>query len=236
MPRRPYPPRRSGIPNGGAPPEVAPRADATTPLLGLVQPEVGASLSTWGNKLNNNFGILDNCLPSSGGGISGSLDVDGTLSVGSHLTVGSAGIAYTSYYPGHNIAFGWSGTVLGCWVDNNNIGTVATQQWASGAFLPSQGGGTINGGLTVNGGLNSTGNTVAASLQVQGNSDAGGQGIWYTGVGPGHYIAFGWTGSQLQAFVDGNYVGIARTQDVAEFEARIAGLEARLARLEGAGA
>jgi hypothetical protein len=34
-------------------------ADTITPKLGLTKPEIGASADTWGNKLNENFNILD---------------------------------------------------------------------------------------------------------------------------------------------------------------------------------
>jgi len=40
-------------------------ADASTPVLGLIKPDVGASDDTWGEKLNGNFDILDSAFGSS---------------------------------------------------------------------------------------------------------------------------------------------------------------------------
>jgi len=35
-------------------------ADTVTPKMGLTKPEIGASANSWGNKLNENFNIIDN--------------------------------------------------------------------------------------------------------------------------------------------------------------------------------
>ncbi len=46
-------------PTAMAPRRGALMPDATTPVLGLTQPEVGASRDSWGAKWNNNASILD---------------------------------------------------------------------------------------------------------------------------------------------------------------------------------
>jgi hypothetical protein len=51
-----------------------------------------------------------------------------------------------------------------------------------------------------------TGNVAVNNLSVNGPTAVGGNGINYLNTIPGHYIGFGWNGSQLGAWVDGSLV------------------------------
>lgn len=129
--------RRRG--NGAGPTPL----DANTPNLNLVLPEVGASNSTWGNKLNSNFAILDNSLQNTGGTVSGYLTVTGGM------TLGGNGVSYTGT-SGNHMSFGWNGYV-NLYVDGNYEGDVATTGYVSGNYLGLGGGQQIGGSLQVDG-------------------------------------------------------------------------------------
>jgi hypothetical protein len=64
-------------------------ADSTTPNYGLILPEVGGSVDTWGDKLNGNTTELDDILIAKP-------DVDGGIEV-TGLQVFSAGIVVGDY-------------------------------------------------------------------------------------------------------------------------------------------
>ena len=85
-----------------------------------------------------------------------------------------------------------------------------------------------------------SGGTINGNMTVLGTMNVGGLGVQYTGVGPGHSIAWGWDGAYLQAYVDANYIGDfaprsgrdAPADAVSGLKAEIAALAARLRALE----
>ena len=145
---------------------ATPRADTNTPNLNLVLPEIGASNSTWGNKLNSNFSILDNSVQNSGGTINGALTINGLINVG------STGIQYIGIGGGHSFGFAWAGSFVNTYVDGTYIGNMATTQWVNSAFLPLAGGG-ISGNLNVSGTC-SAGTCTAGTLASSGNANIAG--------------------------------------------------------------
>jgi hypothetical protein len=108
------------------------------------------------------------------------------------LGVGGTGVAFPGlggYWGAHHLAFGWDGTWIEAAVDGSGQGQLALTSWVNGHYL-NLGGGTLSGALTV-----------------------GGNGINYSLAGPYlHTMAFGWDGSEVLAWVDGNYVGALATQ------------------------
>ena len=131
-------------------PSPEPLADTTTPILGLTQPEVGASASTWGYKLNANFAILDNSLQITGGAMSG------LLTANAGINVGSTGIRYVGVGGGgaNAVGFAWSGPGINAYIDGSYIGVMATQQWVAGGGYSINGALSIGGMLSCFGGLN----------------------------------------------------------------------------------
>ena len=100
----------------------------------------------------------DTKLPLTGGTITGNLTVTGNIDVGGYNSAHGyrtrTGMAGS--YGGNYFNFNWTGSVLVAWVDNSNIGALATQDYAEGRAsawaatrLPLAGG-TITGSLTVN--------------------------------------------------------------------------------------
>lgn len=80
-------------------------ADTVLSPTGLVQIEVGASEDTWGDKLNANFGIINNLLS----------EPDGLVLLGSASPSGVGAVAFTSIPAGHRrlmlVLRGVSGTL-----------------------------------------------------------------------------------------------------------------------------
>jgi hypothetical protein len=79
-------------------------ADTSTTVYGFVQPEVGASRNTWGTKLNNNFGEIDDNLSRVDGqltSVAGTDTITATLT-GVDLTGGLALGDQFSFVPAAN--------------------------------------------------------------------------------------------------------------------------------------
>lgn len=200
--RREYPPPRIVRRIEEDTPEAEPFADATTPNLGLVQPEVGASNSTWGNKWNANAAILDNLLPLAGGAITGALSVAGQLTAAGGL-IATNGIIQSSSATGNptisvwsqvtNSAFGFwcygpdmffgSFDGLGnpitplAWFDNvgdfNTANDLATAGTVYCANL-SASGNVYASSAEISGTANVVGNLSAGTLSTGGSADVGG--------------------------------------------------------------
>jgi hypothetical protein len=66
-------------------------ADTTTPNYGLIKPEVGGSIDTWGNKLNGNSDSLDDILIAKPN-VDGSLEVTGLQLFTAGLVIGDYAI------------------------------------------------------------------------------------------------------------------------------------------------
>jgi hypothetical protein len=122
-------------------------------------------------------------LPLTGGSLSGSLAVAGTIN---GYSLASTGIVYPAY--GHAISFEWNGANLVGHVDGTGApGALAIlNQPAIFASL------TVSGGITAGGGINATGNivsgnTVQGANIVTGANFAGPSG--YTFYGPGFGVA-----------------------------------------------
>jgi len=130
--------------------------------------------------------------------ITGNLTVTGTLGVTG--TMGAAGYKTRTGLPGPSgtsfFNFNYTGGVLNAWVDNTNLGALATQAFAntaaSNAAAPkvNRSGDTITGGLTVNGELVAVQNYLrfqfsgsSGYIQWQGGSsyNVGGNTLWHTG-------------------------------------------------------
>jgi hypothetical protein len=86
-----------------------------------------------------------------------------TLQSNNAMQVGGLGVLYSGPPPGAQqayIAFGWDGSNLLAWHNNNTIGALASQSWVSGQnyvtggpYLPTAGG-TLSGALSGNGTIN----------------------------------------------------------------------------------
>lgn len=157
----------------------------------------------------------DTKLPLAGGTINGSLTVTGTIDTGLASSAGHrTRTGLQGPYGGNYFNFNWTGN-LEAWVDNSNIGTLATtayvenraQAWAAAYADPkvNRAGDTITGGLTVNGEL------VAAATYLRFNySGSPGYISWQGG---GSYLLGGggtiWHDGNLRPISDGrlSYVG-----------------------------
>lgn len=170
MARRPYPPARGLMVPGAvmySAPSVEPLADVSTPNLDLTQPEVGASSSTWGYKLNTNFTILDGAIvPASKGG-----SYAGAVTFEQPTTQQGSGITYSAFST-HAIGFGWDGNVgaIAGYVDGSYVGDFAslgwvnanfpTYGWMAGNYL-NKAGDTCTGNLFANGAMGGGGGVFA---------------------------------------------------------------------------
>jgi Chaperone of endosialidase len=142
--------------------------------------------ATVGQILNGGGGIAaGGFLPISGGTITGNLGVNGST------YIGGLGIDYTNYYAGHAIAFGWDGSFLNAWVDNDFMGPVVFDNF--GGSL------SVAGNINVGGGLG-----VAGSVSVTGNAVIGGAVYIGGGGGPAFYDSSGTMGCNSSLLVGGN--------------------------------
>lgn len=113
-------------------------SDATTPNYNFTLPTIGGSQDSWGNKLNANWTALDGLLhgfatdtgflPTTGGVITGSLSVQGTLQTSSTLGVqGLAAFAYPTvsdfyiYRTGGFRVLHWSNSDQVVWAESGAV-------------------------------------------------------------------------------------------------------------------
>lgn len=167
-------------------------------------------------------------LPLTGGILTGGLviqaaaglDIVAPAGSPSSIALDAAAGQYTQIYARTNGILRWALSEA----DNTpETGANAGSNWAvkrysdAGSYLGtplsiSRASGTVNFSQipTLNGApmpfLSLAGGALTGPLSVAGN------GVSYTGVGPGHALAFGWTGAAIQAFEDGVSVGLLATQ------------------------
>jgi|HubBroStandDraft_3_1064219.scaffolds.fasta_scaffold00005_19 hypothetical protein len=152
-------------------------------------------------------------LPLTGGTLAGpgNLTVQGHLAVSGVVTAGSEGIVYAGIGSENRIGFRWNPPYVQAWVDGIYQGELAT----TAGYLPLTGGTLANpGNLTVSGtlyasaGATISGTTMTNALDITtGIATIGGEGIVYAGIGSANRNAFGWTGANVTAWVDGIYQG-----------------------------
>jgi hypothetical protein len=87
--------------------------------------EIGDSSAESGGNVGSDFSI--NRYNDAGAFIATPFKINrsnGQVLLNQSMQVGGNGITYYNAYPGHYIAFGWTGTVLSCYVDNSYVGNV----------------------------------------------------------------------------------------------------------------
>jgi hypothetical protein len=136
-------------------------------------------------------------LPLTGGTITGNLDVTGSIGALGHKT--RPGVSGS--YGASLFNFNWTGSVVEAWIDNSNIGALATQAYtnatannaAAAAAAPkvNRAGDTMSGSLVVNGQLTAAQNYIRFTtpdtggyLQWNGGGTytlGGGGTVWHNG-------------------------------------------------------